>query len=122
LALRFFADHCVSNHIIDCLREVGHELVRLKDYLPVESPDAIVIAKAQETGAILLSLNGDFADIVTYPPERYNGIISLQVLNHPEITRALISRLMSYLAIHPAPEYYRGKLIVVEPDRIRIRE
>ena len=122
MALRFFADHCVSNHIIDCLREVGHELVRLKDYLPVESPDAIVIAKAQETGAILLSLNGDFADIVTYPPERYNGIISLQVLNHPEITRALISRLMSYLAIHPAPEYYRGKLIVVEPDRIRIRE
>ncbi len=41
MALRFFADHCVSNQIIDSLREAGHEVVRLKDYLPVESPDAL---------------------------------------------------------------------------------
>jgi predicted nuclease of predicted toxin-antitoxin system len=36
----------------------------LRDVLPVESADALVIAKAQEIDAILLSLNGDFADIV----------------------------------------------------------
>ncbi len=120
--MRFFADHCVSNHIIDSLRGAGHEVVRLKDYLPVESPDTRVIGKAQEADAILLSLNGDFADIVTYPPKRFKGIVSLQVLNHPEVTRALIARLLSYLAIHPAPQHYGGKLIVVEVDRIRIRE
>jgi DNA-directed RNA polymerase specialized sigma subunit len=28
MALRFFADHCVSNQIIDALREAGHEVVR----------------------------------------------------------------------------------------------
>lgn len=33
MALRFFADHCVSNQIIDALREAGHEVVRLKGYL-----------------------------------------------------------------------------------------
>jgi hypothetical protein len=35
----------------------------------------VVISEAQELDAILISLNGDFADIVTYPPEKYKGII-----------------------------------------------
>jgi predicted nuclease of predicted toxin-antitoxin system len=68
MALRFLADPCVSNSIVQILRNANHEVMRLKDLMPVESSDAIVIAKAQEIGAILLSLNGDFADIVTYPP------------------------------------------------------
>ncbi|MGA9058668.1 MAG: DUF5615 family PIN-like protein [Terriglobia bacterium] len=76
MALRFFADHCVSNQIIDALREAGHKVVCLKGYLPTESPDALVIAKAQELDAILLSLNGDFADIVAYPPARFKGIVA----------------------------------------------
>jgi predicted nuclease of predicted toxin-antitoxin system len=59
------------------LREAGHEVVRLREQLPLESPDADVIAKAQQLDAILLSLNGDFADIVTYPPADYQGIIAL---------------------------------------------
>jgi predicted nuclease of predicted toxin-antitoxin system len=63
MALRFLADHCISNTIIRALH-AAHEVVRLRDVLPVESPDMIVIAKAQEIDAILLSMNGDFADIV----------------------------------------------------------
>ncbi len=53
MALRFLADHCISNSIIQTLREADHEVFRLKDLLPVESSDAIVIAKAQEIEAIL---------------------------------------------------------------------
>ncbi len=85
MALRFFADHCVSNSIIETLRDAGHEVLRLKDHIPTDSPDSVVISKAQEREAILVSLNGDFADIVAYPPEKYRGIIALQVRNHPEI-------------------------------------
>jgi len=79
MSFRFFADHCVSNAIMQTLREGVHEIARLREHLPVESPDAIVIAKAQQLDAILLSLNGDFSDIVTYPPADYQGIIALQV-------------------------------------------
>src|SRR5882724_9953917 len=64
MALRFLADHCVSNSTVQSLREAHHEVLRLKDVLPVESSDTIVIAKAQEIDAILLSLNGDFSHIV----------------------------------------------------------
>ena len=122
MALRLLADHCVSNLIVQTLRDAGHEVLRLKDLLPVESPDAAVIAKAQEVGAILLTLDSDFADIVTYPPGEFMGIIALQVRNHPEIHPPLLSRLGGYMKLQPEMKHYRGRLIIAEVDRIRIRE
>jgi predicted nuclease of predicted toxin-antitoxin system len=122
MALRFLADHCISNSIVQTLREAKHEVVRLREVLPTESSDAAVIAKAQEIDAILLSLNGDFADIVGYPPKNYKGIVALQMRNHPEILPGLLARLTAYLKAQPAIEHYHGKLLVVEVDRIRLRE
>jgi len=58
MALRFLADHCISNFIIQTLQDAQHDVLRLRDVLPVESADAVVISKAQEINAILLSLNG----------------------------------------------------------------
>jgi predicted nuclease of predicted toxin-antitoxin system len=122
MALRFLADHCVSNSVVQTLREANYEVCRLRDVLPVDSSDAIVLSKAQEIDAILLSLDGDFADIVNYPPGKYKGIIALQLRNHPEVLPKLIARLMVYLKFQPAMEHYRGKLFVVEADRIRVRQ
>jgi predicted nuclease of predicted toxin-antitoxin system len=122
MALRFLADHCVSNSTVQTLREANHEVLRLRDVLPVESSDTIVITKAQEIEAILLSLNGDFADIVNYPPKKYKGIVALQMRNRPEILPKLMARLIAYLNVHATMDHYRGKLLVVEVDRIRIRE
>ena len=122
MALRFLADHCISNFIIQRLREAKHEVLRLKDLLPAESPDTAVIAKAQEIDALLVSLNGDFADIVAYPPKSYKGIVALQVRNHSEILPRLMARLIAFLELHPTMDHYRGKLLIVEVDRIRILE
>jgi len=69
--LRFFVDHCIPNFVITALRDAGYEVLRLRDYILPDSPDAVVISKAQELGAILISLNSDFADIVRYPPGNY---------------------------------------------------
>jgi predicted nuclease of predicted toxin-antitoxin system len=122
MALRFLGDHCISNFIIQTLREANHEVVRLRDVLPAESSDDVVIAKAQEIDAVLLSLNGDFADIVSYPPSNYKGIVALQMRNHPEALPNLMTRLTAYLKVQPAMEHYHGKLLVVEVNRIRIRK
>lgn len=68
MPLRFFTDHCVPNSVIQSLRAAGHGVFILKEHIPPDSDDPIVIARAQELEAILVSLDGDFADIVTYPP------------------------------------------------------
>lgn len=122
MRLRFFADHCISNFIIQVLRDAGYEVFRLRDYIPTDSADTVVISKAQELDSILVSLNKDFVDIVTYPPANYKGIITLQVRNHPEIIPQLITGLKDYLSAHPDMNDYKGKLLLVQVHRIRIRE
>jgi len=122
MSLRFFADHCISNFIVQMLRDAGYEVFRLRDYLPTDSVDSAVISKAQELNSILVSLNGDFADIVLYPPTNYKGIIALQVRNHPEIIPQLMEVLENYLSAHTDMVNYKGKLLLVEVHRIRVRE
>ena len=119
--LQFLADHCVPTLVIENLHAAGHEVTRLRDWLPPESPDENVIAKAQELAAILLTLNGDFADITAYPPANYRGIVALQVRNRYEILPQIVARLQTYLAAHPDMAHYQGKLLLVEVHRIRIR-
>jgi predicted nuclease of predicted toxin-antitoxin system len=121
MALKFFADQCVPNLVTEALRDAGHEVLRLRDHIRPDSPDPAVIATAQELGALLISLDGDFADIVTYPPSRYKGIIALQVRGHPEALPQLVSRLRAYLLEHPEMSHYTGKLFLIESHRIRVR-
>ncbi|MCJ7547116.1 MAG: DUF5615 family PIN-like protein [Deltaproteobacteria bacterium] len=121
MALRFFTDHCVPSSIIQAIRDAGYEVLLLKDHIPTEASDEVVISKAQELDAILVSLNGDFSDIANYPPAQYKGIIALQVRNHPEIIPQLISRLKDFLSSHADMKYFAGKLFLVEAHRIRIR-
>jgi len=122
MGLRFFTDHCVPTSVIQALRHAGHEVLVLSERLPTESEDPVVIAEAQELAAILVSLNGDFSDIVNYPPSRYKGNIALQVRNHPETLPSIMQRLMSYLSSHPNMGDYEGQLLLVQAHRIRIRK
>jgi predicted nuclease of predicted toxin-antitoxin system len=121
VSLRFFADHCVPESVVQTLHNAGHEVLRLREYLLVDSNDVAVISKAQELQAILVSLNGDFADIVNYPPDEYGGIISLRIENHPEILPQILKNLATYLSKHDDMGHYAGKLLIVDVRRIRIR-
>jgi hypothetical protein len=122
MSLHLFSDQCVPLEIVSMLRQVNHRVTLLRDVLPIRSPDPIVIGKAQELGAVLLSLNGDFSDIVAYPPLAYAGIMAIQLHNHPEIIPSLMERLLVFLSANPEQTFYRGKLFIVEPHRIRIRQ
>ena len=122
MGLQLLADQCVPTAVVKDLRDAGHEVWYLRDYLPIESSDPVVISKAQELSAILISLNGDFANIFNYPPANYQGIVALQVRNHPEALPSMMSRLKDYLSANRDMKHYKGKLFLVEAHRIRIRQ
>jgi len=117
MGLRFFADHCIPSLVIQELLNAGCEVLRLKDYIAIESADRIVISTAQNLDSILISLNGDFTDKLNYPPANYKGIIALQVRNHPETILQVLIRLKNYLSMHPDMSFYKGKLILVDANR-----
>lgn len=122
MELQFLADQCVPTAVVEDLRDAGYEIWYLRDHLPIESSDPVVISKAQELKAILISLNGDFANIFNYPPANYHGIVALQVRNHPEVLPQIILRLKDYLSANPDMGHYKSKLFLVEVHRIRIRQ
>jgi hypothetical protein len=62
MSLTFFSDQCEPTEISNILTRNGHNVTLFRDVLPIRSPDSDVIAKAQSLRAILVSLNGDFAD------------------------------------------------------------
>ena len=122
MSLRFFSDQCVPAEITDTLRRHGHQVTLLREVLPIRSLDPMVIAQARELGAVLVSLNGDFADIVAYPPASQLGIVAIQLHNHPEIIPQLMERLVAFLDGHRDQKFYHGKLLLVEVHRVRIRQ
>ena len=122
MSLRLFCDQCVPAEISDTLRRSDHDVTLLRDALPIRSVDPTVIDHARKLDAVLVSLNGDFSDIVAYPPADFRGIIAIQLHNHPEIIPQLMERLTSFLAANPAQEFYQGKLFIAEAHRIRIRQ
>ena len=121
MSLRLFCDQCVPAEISEALRHAGHDVTLLRDALPIRSPDSLVIGRARELDAVLVSLNGDFSDIVAYPPKDFRGIMALQLHNHPEIIPQLMQRVTAFLAANPTQEFYHGKLFIVEAHRIRVR-
>lgn len=122
MSLRLFIDQCVPRSVAESLRNAGHKVDLLRTHLPINAKDPEVIAGAQNLQSVLVSLNGDFADIINYPPAKFGGIIALQVKNHPESLPAIVIRLLTYLGEHPEREHYVGKLLLVEAHRIRIKE
>jgi predicted nuclease of predicted toxin-antitoxin system len=117
----FFLDHCVPNRVGTMLTAEGHQVVRLRDVLPTNSPDHVVMMKAEELDAVPVSLNGDFADITTYPPANHRGIVALQVRNRPQTVEPITERLLAYLRLRPIRRELDGKLLLVEAHRIRVR-
>lgn len=122
MSLRLFMDQCVPRSVAESLRNAGHAVEMLRNQLAINAKDPEVIARAQNLEALLVTLNGDFADIINYPPLKFGGIIALQVKNHPESLPAIVMRLLTYLSEHPKREHYVGKLLLVEAHRIRIKE
>jgi predicted nuclease of predicted toxin-antitoxin system len=122
VSLRLFLDQCVPRSVSESLQDAGHTVELLRSHLPINAKDPDVIECAQRLEAVLITLNGDFSDIINYPPSNFAGIIALQVRNHPESLPAIIIRLLTYLGEHGEREHWIGKLFLVEAHRIRIKE
>ena len=116
--MKILADHCVYGKTIRLLKEANHEVIRLKEVADSTSSDEIVLAIAQSLGAVLISNDKDFADIVKYPPKENKGIIVLRIT--PQTENIFHRTLLQFLQSITFGQI-RGKLIVIRGDKIRRR-
>jgi predicted nuclease of predicted toxin-antitoxin system len=57
--VRFLLDHDVPEDLIYLLEELQHEVVSLRDVLPTEADDAVVLESAYARDWILMTCNRD---------------------------------------------------------------
>jgi predicted nuclease of predicted toxin-antitoxin system len=116
--VRFKIDENLPVELAGEFLAAGHEAVTVDDEQLVGSsdPDLFQVCKIEDR--ILVTLDLDFADIRTYPPDQHPGLIVLRLgrQDKPHVLD-VFRKMLEALDREPL----NGRLWVVEEDRIRIR-
>ena len=80
--------------------------------------DATVAEACRVEARVLFTLDLDFADIRTYPPSDFAGIV---VFRPSEPDRDAILRMVTRVLTVLTEEWMEHQLWIVEPDRVRVR-
>ncbi len=111
-------DHCVPDFYAKLLIEWGYQAHLLRQHIKADSEDPDVLALATSLDAVLLTIDSDFSNILNYPPQNYTGIIVLRYrLADEKVLNETLKQALSDLY----RDNLRGVLVVVKPDRYRIR-
>lgn len=116
---RFKLDENLPREAEALLREAGHDVHTVLDEHLGGNPDPRVFDASQAENRILLTFDLDFSDIRLYPPASHKGIWVLRPHTQSiDNTLALLRGALVVLETEPA----RGRLWIIEPERVRIRE
>src|SRR5919109_5557718 len=117
--MRFKVDENLPIEGAQLFREAGHEVATVLDQHLGGKDDRTVATICQQEARALVTLDLDFADIRTYPPAHYAGMVVLR-LRRQDKPHALevFTRVIPLLAQEPLAQ----RLWIVEEHRIRIRE
>lgn len=109
-------DECVYRGVVRALRAVGFAVVAVAE-VARRSPDEAVLELARRQGAILLTADRDFGDLVIRDGLEVSGVILLRLGNLPVEAHAGV--LLQHLGTDLAP--FVGQFTVVSPHRMRKR-
>lgn len=116
--MRFKIDENLPEDVASVLVGAGYDAVTVLRQELGGSDDASIARICKAENRILMTVDTGFADIRTYPPDDYPGIIVLRLkrLDRSYVTEA-VKRLLSSLAA----EQVNQRLWIVEDVRVRIR-
>ncbi len=117
--MRFKLDENLPLEAAALLRDAGHEADTVYDESLAGADNPAVIGAARADGRTLVTLDGDFADIRTYPPSDSAGVL---VLRPHTQDRESVLRLLTRVLPVSDQEPVTGRLWIVQEDRIRIRD
>ena len=116
--MKFKTDENLPVEVVDLLRQAGHDALSVMDQQLAGHPDEDVAAVCQAEQRALVTLDLDFSDIRSYPPEDYEGIIVLRPVLQ---TISSILRLTTRAVSLVDTESLAGRLWIVDENQVRIR-
>lgn len=117
--MKFKVDENLPIEVAELLQESGHDAVTVLDQQMSGETDTSLAAVCQQENRAIITLDLDFADIRTYPPDQFAGLIVLRLKQHDKIhVLSVFKRVMDMLNT----ELLDGRLWIIEESRVRIRE
>jgi predicted nuclease of predicted toxin-antitoxin system len=118
--MRFRLDANLPRSSAALLQKLGHEILDVRDVLPKGIDDAAIAAHAQTHQLILITRDFDSADIRNYPPEKFAGLVVLEMPD--DATATQINKVLeSFAGNKQLLERLPSRLAIVESWRVRFR-
>ena len=116
--MKFKIDENLPFEVAQLLRQAGHDAATVFEHNLSGGSDPEIALACQRENRFLVTMDLGFADLRTYPPEQYVGIIVLRLKkqDRPHVLE-ILSRLTKVLESEPLDHH----LWIVEEKRIRIR-
>ena len=117
--MRFKLDENLPVDLADLFRAAGHDAATALDQNLNGARDSELASVCRRENRAIVTLDTDFADIRTYPPNAYPGLV---VFRPSTQSRDRILRLGARLLNVLAGATLAGRLWIVEDSRIRVRQ
>lgn len=118
--MRFLIDADMPRRTAGLLKTYGHEAVDVRDVGLGGASDQEVAEYGRVNRMCLLTGDFGFADIRNYPPERFGGLVVLEIPKSATTNR-ILRLLESLLRQADIVERLPGRLAIVEWGNVRIR-
>ena len=116
--MKFKIDENLPLEVADVLHQAGHNVETVHSEKITGVSDQQLSKICQKENRILLTLDIGFADIRTYPPDDFPGLV---VVRAKRQDKPYILGILEKLIVALHQEEIMGKLWIVEENRIRIR-
>jgi predicted nuclease of predicted toxin-antitoxin system len=116
---KFVIDEDMPRSTGAALKKHGYDVKDIRDYGLRGAEDEEIYEFAQREGAVILTGDRGFGNILRFPLGSHSGIIIAHFPNEMstmEINHQLLERFKNL-----TEDDYKGNLIVIEPQKIRIR-
>lgn len=117
--MRFLANMCISPKTVEFLRSLGCKVDRVSVLGLSRSKDREIIDYAAVNSMVLITMDLDVGRIVALLGRRKPSVILLR-LRKPTVEN--INKKLSYTLHKTMDKLERGIIVVVEEQRIRVRE
>ena len=117
--MKFLLDQNVSPALVGLLADADHLAEHVRDLGMREAPDDEVLAAARDAGAVLISSDTDFGELLARSNANGPSVI---LLRRQEGRRA--SKIASLIVANlraVADDLASGAIVVLDDDRVRVR-
>ncbi|MFL6212821.1 MAG: DUF5615 family PIN-like protein [Blastocatellia bacterium] len=116
--MRFKIDENLPIDVAHILGSAGHDALTVFDQELIGEEDSHILDICQKEERVLVTLDLDFSDVRSYPPQEYSGLVVLRL--HRQDKQYVIETIRRVIPLLEQ-EPLEHRLWIVEENRIRVR-